>query len=113
MFFSPNNLREALEGQIQEFQKSSNVVVSSVGLFPCDERSCPAAKECRNVINMLNEWSSLAGDNTIFLSYKNEQTSKCVCPEGISGTLSRACFAISRCLIMLCFRFDHSNIYYT
>ena len=76
--------------------------MSSVGLFPCDERSCPVGKECRNVINMLNEWSSLSGENTIFLSYKNEQTSKCVCPEGISGTSSKPLFHIVlTCLEML------------
>lgn len=59
--------------------------MSSVGLFPCDERRCPTGKRCRNKINMLNEWSSLTGGNTIFLSYKNEQTSECVCPAGMSG----------------------------
>ncbi|CAB3982684.1 Hypothetical predicted protein [Paramuricea clavata] len=84
-FFSPNNIRETLEDQLPTFQRLSKVVVSSVGLFPCDKRTCPAGKECQNVISLLNEWSSLTGDMTIFLSYKKMQTSKCICPEGISA----------------------------
>ena len=60
--------------------------MSSVGLSSCDKRECPIGKDCRNIINMLDEWSILTDDKTIFLSYKNERRSKCVCPEGVSGT---------------------------
>ena len=45
------------------------------------------AKNVRSKIIMLNEWSILTGEKTIFSSYKNKQTSECVCPEGISGKL--------------------------
>ena len=62
----------------------------SVGLSPCDKQICPVGRECRNVINMLDKWSILTGDKAIFLSYKNEQTSKCVCAKGVSGTLSNS-----------------------
>ena len=85
-FFSPNDLRETLEDQLQTFQRLSKVDVSSVGLSPCDKGKCPIGKDCRNIITMLDEWSILIGDKTIFLSYKNEQSSECVCPEGVSGT---------------------------
>lgn len=87
-FFDPNQLRETLEDQLQNFQKTSNILVSSVGIFPCDERQCTPGKDCRNKIKVLNNWSILSSNTTTFLSYKNEQYGECICPEGESGKRS-------------------------
>ena len=97
-YFDPNYLRQTLEKQLTKFEKLSQVVVFSVGIFPCDERPCTRGQKCENKIKAVNTWSILSSDTTTFLSYKNKQESKCVCPEGESG--NQAKYLISATIVI-------------